>query len=190
MITSAFSGGSFPRSRLTMAQAFLRMPNARTTSSGMRSLGPPIEKWCSERCVCAPQYRSAGTTIGPMLSDSVRSPGSRSAICTSPEPSDHVLCDRQLTRTRRQRRLQRQLTRSERKKNPPPGHRGRVNSSLPRGYRGADFHVPPTPGAVSALHTTKHLGLAQQVAWQTWPAGQSELFRQSWFEQSVGTVQQ
>ena len=28
--------------------------------------GSPIEKWWSDRWVCAPQYRSAGTSIGPM----------------------------------------------------------------------------------------------------------------------------
>jgi hypothetical protein len=53
-----------------LAAAFLRIAMPRITASGMRS--PPIEKWCSERWVWAPQYRSAGTSIGPMLSDSVR----------------------------------------------------------------------------------------------------------------------
>src|SRR5215469_6301708 len=38
--------------------------------SGMRSL--PMRKFSSERWVCAPQYRSAGTSIAPMLSRSVR----------------------------------------------------------------------------------------------------------------------
>src|SRR5438477_13216310 len=32
----------------------------------------PILKCSSERCVCAPQYTLAGTSIFPMLSDSVR----------------------------------------------------------------------------------------------------------------------
>jgi hypothetical protein len=37
---------------------------------GMRS--PPILKFSSDRSVCAPQYRSAGTSIGPKVSVSVR----------------------------------------------------------------------------------------------------------------------
>ena len=40
------------------------------TAPGMRS--SPMEKWCNDRWVWAPQYRSAGTSIGPMLSVSVR----------------------------------------------------------------------------------------------------------------------
>src|SRR3954470_12985465 len=36
----------------------------------MRS--PPMRKFCSERCVCAPQYFSAGTSMGPNVSVSVR----------------------------------------------------------------------------------------------------------------------
>src|SRR6185295_1452033 len=32
----------------------------------------PMSKWMRERCVCAPQYRFAGTSIVPMLSDSLR----------------------------------------------------------------------------------------------------------------------
>ena len=40
------------------------------------------------------------------------------------------------------------------------------------------------------MQITKHFGLGQHVAWQTCPLGQSELFRQSWLVQSVGTVQQ
>ena len=40
------------------------------TGSGMRS--PPIGKFWIERCVCAPQYRSAGTSMGPKVSVSVR----------------------------------------------------------------------------------------------------------------------
>src|SRR6476620_7931318 len=32
----------------------------------------PIRKFCNERCVCAPQYFSAGTSIGPKVSVSVR----------------------------------------------------------------------------------------------------------------------
>ena len=40
------------------------------SGSGMRSV--PMRKFCSERCVCAPQYLSAGTSIGPNVSVSVR----------------------------------------------------------------------------------------------------------------------
>ena len=43
----------FPRSRLTSAAAFLRIAMPRMTAGGMWSL--PIEKWCSDRCVWAPQ---------------------------------------------------------------------------------------------------------------------------------------
>ncbi len=64
-----FSAAS-PSSALTTAQAFLRMPNARINSRGKRS--SPILKCSSERWVCAPQYRSAGTSTLPMVSDSVR----------------------------------------------------------------------------------------------------------------------
>ena len=44
MIAFAFSPASAPRSRLTIAAAFLRMPKARMISRGKRS--PPILKWC------------------------------------------------------------------------------------------------------------------------------------------------
>jgi hypothetical protein len=42
--------------RRTLAAARLRTPKARTTGSGMRSLGPPILKFRRDRCVWAPQY--------------------------------------------------------------------------------------------------------------------------------------
>ena len=55
------------------AAAFLRMPIACTTSSGIRSTpGQPIEKWWIERSVCAPQYLEASTSIAPSESVSVR----------------------------------------------------------------------------------------------------------------------
>ena len=53
MIASAFFGSSAPRSRLTTAAAFLRMPNARIIGRANRS--GPILKWWSDRCVWAPQ---------------------------------------------------------------------------------------------------------------------------------------
>ena len=46
------------------------MPKARTRGGGMVSI--PMSKWCRERAVCAPQYRSEGTSISPMLSLSMR----------------------------------------------------------------------------------------------------------------------
>ena len=70
MMAFAFSAARTPRSALTIAQAFLRMPKARIISRGKRS--PPILKWASERSVWAPQYRSAGTSTLPIVSDSVR----------------------------------------------------------------------------------------------------------------------
>jgi hypothetical protein len=52
-----------------------RRPSSRcrrpgTTACGIRS--SPIEKWCSERWVCAPQSRSCGTRTGPIESVSIR----------------------------------------------------------------------------------------------------------------------
>src|SRR5262245_45229246 len=54
----------------TRAAAFLMIACARITSIGIFSL--PISKFWNERCVCAPQYLSEGTSIDPMLSFSVR----------------------------------------------------------------------------------------------------------------------
>ena len=67
---SASSGSSLPRSRLTLAEAPFRIPKARM--SGVGIVSPPMSKWCNERAVCAPQYRSEGTSISPMLSLSTR----------------------------------------------------------------------------------------------------------------------
>ncbi len=52
-IRSALSSASLPRSRFVSADAFFRIAMPRMTGSGMRS--SPIEKWCSDRWVCAPQ---------------------------------------------------------------------------------------------------------------------------------------
>src|SRR5689334_13646045 len=54
----------------TRAAAFLMIACARITSIGIFSV--PISKFWNERCVCAPQYLSEGTSIDPMLSFSVR----------------------------------------------------------------------------------------------------------------------
>ena len=53
-------------SRLTAAAARLTCASARISSRGMRS--PEMWKFCSERCVCAPHRRSAGTSMGPKVS--------------------------------------------------------------------------------------------------------------------------
>src|SRR4029078_3014862 len=50
--------------------AFLTMASALTRGRGMRS--SPIRKFRRERSVCAPQYRSAATSMGPKESDSMR----------------------------------------------------------------------------------------------------------------------
>jgi hypothetical protein len=98
---------------LTLAAARFSTPKARTTGSGIRSLAPPILKFCSERCVCAPQYLackhpaqdglvqgwglvqvgnrylSAGTSKEPMVSFSTRTPG----VDNARHPAKHVsLC--------------------------------------------------------------------------------------------------
>src|SRR6266446_2492153 len=63
---------SRPSSAFTAAAAFLTSANAYTTASGMRS--PEMRKKRRERSVCAPHSRSAGTSIGPKLSFSMRLP--------------------------------------------------------------------------------------------------------------------
>ena len=56
MMRRARSASRRPSARFTMAAAFLSTPIACTTSSGMRSEAEsPIEKWWSDRSVCAPQ---------------------------------------------------------------------------------------------------------------------------------------
>ena len=66
----ALSSGRRPSSRFTSAQAFFSTPRARITGRGNRS--PPISKCSSDRWVCAPQYRSAATSMLPIVSRSVR----------------------------------------------------------------------------------------------------------------------
>ena len=58
------------RSRFTCADARLTLARAWISSIGIRS--SPILKFSSERWVCAPQSRSAGTSIPPMVSVSTR----------------------------------------------------------------------------------------------------------------------
>src|SRR4051812_33336287 len=71
-IACAFSASSRPSSRFALAAAFLTLASAWTTGSGMRSL--EIRKKRRLRSVWAPHSRSAGTSIGPKLSFSVRVP--------------------------------------------------------------------------------------------------------------------
>jgi hypothetical protein len=69
MMASALSAGSRPSERLTAAAARLTWASAATSSGAMRSL--EMAKCSSERCVCAPHRRAAGTSIGPKLSFSL-----------------------------------------------------------------------------------------------------------------------
>src|SRR5437879_13494910 len=61
-----------PSSAFTAAAAFLTSVSACSTASGMRS--PEMRKKRRDRSVCAPHSRSAGTSIGPKLSFSMRLP--------------------------------------------------------------------------------------------------------------------
>src|SRR6056297_680940 len=70
MMASASFGSRSPLTLLACAQAFLITPSARTMATGCFS--HPMGKFMIERCVCAPQYLSAGTSSGPKLSVSVR----------------------------------------------------------------------------------------------------------------------
>ncbi len=66
---------------LVVAAQRLTMPSARIKGLGRRS--SPILKFSRDRCVCAPQYLSAGTSIGPNESVSVRVVIILSSIFTS-----------------------------------------------------------------------------------------------------------
>ena len=57
----------------TTADARLTWASALMISRGWRS--PEMSKFCSERCVCAPHRRSAGTSMGPKVSRSMRKVG-------------------------------------------------------------------------------------------------------------------
>ena len=65
-----FFASSTPSATFTSAEAFFTRASAWMRAGGMRS--PEILKCWSERCVCAPQRRAAGTSIGPNVSFSVR----------------------------------------------------------------------------------------------------------------------
>ena len=65
----------------TCAAACLMTPSARTMATGCFS--QPIGKFWIERCVCAPQYLSDGTSSGPKLSVSVRVVGILNPPCES-----------------------------------------------------------------------------------------------------------
>ncbi len=70
MIRADFSGLILPRSALTWAEASFSIPIARISGLGIRS--SPMGKWWRDLAVWAPQYRSPGTSMAPMLSVSVR----------------------------------------------------------------------------------------------------------------------
>src|SRR5256714_10217630 len=71
-IASALRASSSPRALFAPAAAFFTSASAYTTASGMRS--PEMRKKRRLRSVCAPQSRSASTSIGPKLSFSMRVP--------------------------------------------------------------------------------------------------------------------
>src|SRR6185503_8290860 len=71
-MASAFLASSSPSSAFTCAAALFTRASAYTTASGMRSL--EMRKKRRLRSVCAPHRRSAGTSIGPKLSFSLRVP--------------------------------------------------------------------------------------------------------------------
>mmetsp|Transcript_11223 Transcript_11223/g.52090 ORF Transcript_11223/g.52090 Transcript_11223/m.52090 type:complete len:236 (-) Transcript_11223:324-1031(-) len=81
-IASARLESSLPRRSLTVAAACLTMASARSISMGIFS--PPILKFWSERCVCAPQYLSAGTRTTPIVSLSSRNPAAFAPSPVSP----------------------------------------------------------------------------------------------------------
>ena len=74
-ITASFSAVIFSGSSLWFARAAacFRMPKAWVISRGMVSMPTPMGKFSRLRCVCAPQYLSAGTRTSPMESCSIRS---------------------------------------------------------------------------------------------------------------------
>ncbi len=55
---------------MTSTAAFFTVARAWMSARGMRS--PEIRKCWSERWVCAPHSRSAGTSMGPKVSFSIR----------------------------------------------------------------------------------------------------------------------
>ena len=71
-ISCALSRGSTPSSALARAAACLTTPNARTTGRPNAKRATPIGKLSTERCVCAPHSRCAGTGTSPRASFSMR----------------------------------------------------------------------------------------------------------------------
>src|SRR2546428_517906 len=71
-LASDLAPSSRPSWAFTAAAAFLTSVSACSTASGMRS--PEMRKKRRDRSVCAPHSRSAGTSIGPKLSFSMRLP--------------------------------------------------------------------------------------------------------------------
>ena len=71
-ISDAMSRSSVPRSPLATAAACLTRPNASMIERPHTNRSRPIGKLPMLRCVCAPQYREASTSISPMESVSTR----------------------------------------------------------------------------------------------------------------------
>src|SRR5712692_8023645 len=70
MMALAFFGSNNFSSRLTCAAARFTWASALISCGGIFSV--PILKFISDRCVCAPHSRSAGTSMGPKVSFSMR----------------------------------------------------------------------------------------------------------------------
>ena len=83
-MSSQRRASSTPRARFVRAAAFFTTPSACTKLGAKRS--PPMRKFSSKRCVCAPQYRSAGTAMRPMESLSQRVPVASVVIVTASAP--------------------------------------------------------------------------------------------------------
>src|SRR5207253_2728372 len=93
MIALPFFGSRTRRSMFTCAAARFTCASAVISAGGIFSL--LIRKFCSERCVCAPQSLWAGTSIGPKVSFSMRLAMRRllseGARCIAPlQPADKL----------------------------------------------------------------------------------------------------
>jgi len=53
-----------------LAEHFFKIAKALIKGIGIFSVSPPMSKFFKDLWVCAPQYLSAGTLIGPKVSDS------------------------------------------------------------------------------------------------------------------------
>ena len=80
-IAAARSSSSTPMRAFTRAAAPLTSPRARIWARSRPR--PEIGKFSTARCVCARHNASAGTRTSPMVSCSIRNPGSLSSRCRS-----------------------------------------------------------------------------------------------------------